>query len=118
MKIEMNQQEFEQVFSTFTEGQREVGELRSRNTELSDKVWNLQDKVRSLETENKRLSTQVPMAQGDYSVNLARFSAVCEAINAGQKINAIKLVREMFGCGLKEAKDCVEGSFHRYAKVG
>lgn len=28
------------------------------------------------------------------------------------KINAIKAVREVFACGLKEAKDVVEGNFY------
>lgn len=29
----------------------------------------------------------------------------------GQKINAIKIIREVLGVGLKEAKDIVEGNF-------
>jgi hypothetical protein len=32
-----------------------------------------------------------------------------ELVRGGQKIDAIKLYREQTGCGLKEAKDYVEG---------
>jgi ribosomal protein L7/L12 len=30
----------------------------------------------------------------------------------GNKINAIKIIREMLGLGLKEAKDLVEGNYY------
>ena len=43
---------------------------------------------------------------------LRKMSTVFSYVASGQKINAIKEVREMLGCGLKEAKDVVEGNFY------
>jgi len=43
---------------------------------------------------------------------LRKLSGIMAYVASGQKINAIKEVREMFGCGLKEAKDVVEGNFY------
>lgn len=37
---------------------------------------------------------------------------VCEALARGNKITAIKLVREFTHVGLKEAKDIVEGTYN------
>lgn len=45
-------------------------------------------------------------------LNLRKLSDAFQAANSGQKIQAIKIVREMTGCGLKEAKDVVEGNFY------
>jgi len=38
------------------------------------------------------------------------FTVVLEGFDAAKKINVIKVVRELTGLGLKEAKDLVEGS--------
>ncbi|SER23519.1 large subunit ribosomal protein L7/L12 [Solimonas aquatica] len=38
------------------------------------------------------------------------FTVVLAAIDAAKKVNAIKVVREITGLGLKEAKDLVEGA--------
>jgi large subunit ribosomal protein L7/L12 len=38
------------------------------------------------------------------------FTVVLEGFDAAKKINVIKIVREITGLGLKEAKDLVEGS--------
>src|SRR6185503_19224793 len=38
------------------------------------------------------------------------FTVVLEGFDAAKKINVIKVVREITGLGLKEAKDLVEGS--------
>ena len=38
------------------------------------------------------------------------FTVVLEAFDAAKKINVIKVVRELTGLGLKEAKDLVEGA--------
>ena len=43
---------------------------------------------------------------------LRKMSTIFSYMASGQKINAIKEVRELFGCGLKEAKDVVEGNFY------
>jgi ribosomal protein L7/L12 len=38
----------------------------------------------------------------------AKRQEILQAVRSGQKIEAIKLVRDLTGCGLKEAKDFVE----------
>ena len=43
---------------------------------------------------------------------LRKLSHIMALSSSGQKINAIKEVRELFGCGLKEAKDVVEGNYY------
>jgi ribosomal protein L7/L12 len=43
---------------------------------------------------------------------LRKLSGIMAYVASGQKINAIKEVRELFGCGLKEAKDVVEGIYY------
>jgi ribosomal protein L7/L12 len=40
---------------------------------------------------------------------LSSFSQICKHLLAGEKIAAIKAIRSMTGCGLKEAKDTSEG---------
>ncbi len=52
---------------------------------------------------------EVPVRMGPDGMTLLA-SAFAE-VKAGQKIEAIKRVREAIGCGLKEAKDVVEGTF-------
>lgn len=44
---------------------------------------------------------------------MVRLSVVFDWLNSGNKINAIKEVRELLGVGLKEAKDTVEGVYRR-----
>ncbi len=42
---------------------------------------------------------------------LRLLTRVCSHLASNEKINAIKVVREVTGCGLKEAKDVVEGNY-------
>lgn len=54
-----------------------------------------------------------PTVVGSDGIELVRkLTPVFKALAHGNKIEAIKLVRSMTGCGLKEAKDCVEGNFY------
>jgi len=46
----------------------------------------------------------------DAPVAPTEFNVVLEGFDAAKKINVIKVVREITGLGLKEAKDLVEGS--------
>jgi len=39
-----------------------------------------------------------------------QFTVVLSAVDAAKKVNVIKVVREITGLGLKEAKDLVEGA--------
>jgi ribosomal protein L7/L12 len=43
---------------------------------------------------------------------LRKLSLAFRANTEGRKIEAIKVIREATGCGLKEAKDTVEGNFY------
>ncbi len=47
---------------------------------------------------------------GDAKVEPTEFRVVLESFDAAKKINVIKVVREITGLGLKEAKDLVEGA--------
>lgn len=42
------------------------------------------------------------------TLNRGEYEEICEYLKKGQKINAIKILRNACGCGLKEAKDTVE----------
>lgn len=63
--------------------------------------------------EKLAVPTSAPtMALPDMQSLLRKLSPIFyQAVN-GQKINAIKSLRELTGCGLKEAKDVVEGNFY------
>ena len=50
------------------------------------------------------LGAELPSPEPDPAIA----AAIQRRIDAGQKIEAIKKVREASGCGLKEAKDAVE----------
>jgi hypothetical protein len=42
-----------------------------------------------------------------------QLSAAFQCLNNGNKTEAIKNIRNAFGCGWVEAKDVVEGMYHR-----
>lgn len=92
-----------------------------------DKLYAAQDENRVLK---ERLAKYESNAYGVATVNMTgtdRVAKITEAAHQtalGNKINAIKLLREAVGCGLKEAKDCVETAFvspavsHQESKIG
>lgn len=47
----------------------------------------------------------------DMRHRLVKVSAAFASVARGNKIEAIKVIREAFGVGLKEAKDIVEGAY-------
>jgi len=51
-----------------------------------------------------------PMAVAEKPAEKTEFTVVLAGFDAAKKINVIKVVREITGLGLKEAKDLVEGS--------
>jgi ribosomal protein L7/L12 len=77
-----------------------------------------QESVITLEKEVTRLDAKLALAEtkaSDYSSNglvVKVLTEVCASMANQQKINAIKLVRQYTGLGLKEAKDIVEGNFN------
>jgi ribosomal protein L7/L12 len=92
-----------------------------------DKLYAAQDENRVLK---EKLAKYESNAYGTSMVNMTgtdRVAKITEAAHQtalGNKINAIKLLREAVGCGLKEAKDCVETAFvspavsHQESKIG
>ena len=67
------------------------------------------DAVEKLEAGQPLVVTSVSVTSAGASVDQAtRLAEVVQLLRAGQKIEAIKLYREIFGVGLKEAKDAVE----------
>jgi large subunit ribosomal protein L7/L12 len=51
-----------------------------------------------------------PVAAAAVAAEPTEFRVVLEGFDAAKKINVIKVVREITGLGLKEAKDLVEGA--------
>jgi large subunit ribosomal protein L7/L12 len=51
-----------------------------------------------------------PAAAAEKPPEQTEFTVVLEGFDAAKKINVIKIVREITGLGLKEAKDLVEGA--------
>src|SRR6185295_1437134 len=51
-----------------------------------------------------------PVAVAEKAAEPTEFKVVLEGYDAAKKINVIKVVREITGLGLKEAKDVVEGA--------
>jgi len=51
-----------------------------------------------------------PAAAAPVAVEQTEFTVVLTGIDAAKKVNVIKVVREITGLGLKEAKDLVEGA--------
>lgn len=88
----------------------ELAAHRAEYNRLEDKFWEAKDKVRQLELgNNPTLPVSLTLD------NLSEIFMVYLNTRDGysNKIAAIKKVRELFQCGLKEAKDVVEGNFHR-----
>ena len=51
-----------------------------------------------------------PAAAAEKPAEQTEFTVVLDGFDAAKKINVIKIVREITGLGLKEAKDLVEGA--------
>jgi len=51
-----------------------------------------------------------PVAAAAVAAEPTEFKVILEGFDAAKKINVIKVVREITGLGLKEAKDLVEGA--------
>ena len=56
------------------------------------------------------LPTQVPGQPAEKPAEKTEFTVQLDGFDAAKKINVIKVVREITGLGLKEAKDLVEGA--------
>lgn len=56
------------------------------------------------------MAMAAPAAAQEAAVESTEFQVTLESVPADKKIGAIKVVREITGLGLKEAKDIVEGA--------
>ena len=51
-----------------------------------------------------------PNPSPDVVMDLATCKVLCKHLFKGEKIQAIKVIREVYAIGIKEAKDIVEGN--------
>lgn len=72
----------------------------------SDKNYDLRNEISNLKSDLVRAQAAPTCPQYD-----RQLKELIAAVKAGQKINAIKVVREMTGFGLKEAKDLFEAGY-------
>lgn len=99
---------------TLTEGMDLVRQLQQNSYAIGVEATSrlhLQNKVEELEKSLREAtaSTSHSSFPGRVMTDLRQWSAIFSYMNAGDKISAIKLLRSMAGCGLKEAKDVIEG---------
>jgi large subunit ribosomal protein L7/L12 len=90
-------------------GDRIVGLTVSRAVELG----NYLEKVHNIKPAASAVAVTGPTQVGpvpEVKVEQTEFTVILEGFDAAKKINVIKIVREITGLGLKEAKDLVEGS--------
>ena len=89
---------------------------------LMEPAKQAQAEVIRLNAEVARLNTQMAVMKYPHTDTgiahietkesiLNALANVCEQLADGNKIGAIKIVRQLTGIGLKEAKDVVEGNF-------
>jgi hypothetical protein len=120
MRLQLDLGELETVLRTYTEAL----ESKSRTEGM---LWKEQERNAQLERDIRGLNSRIDnMSRGGSgafvpgtmeAMSQARVNEmlikVCGAVASGNKINAIKLVREYTQLGLKEAKDVVEGTAAR-----
>lgn len=92
MKVELNAEELDRLLAPYKDAHKEVIRLTG---------------------EVARLESSSPAAVSEGTTSLINvLTNVCSALANGNKLTAIKLVREFTRCGLKEAKDIVEGNYN------
>jgi Ribosomal protein L7/L12 C-terminal domain len=97
MRIDCTAEEMSQLLDK----QREAGEALGKAATEAELIY-----------KNSVPSAPVPYVSGSNYMGLAsKLSQAFGEVARGNKINAIKLVREATGMELKEAKDIVEGNF-------
>lgn len=105
--VEINDtEELHQLVDRVTAPIHEANSLHNRNTRLEARVMELEDKLVDTRSEVYRLQQVAPTTKA-----YAKVMELGTAHRHGQKINCVKLIRELTGCGLKEAKDLYEGAF-------
>jgi len=97
MKVELSSGELQVLLAPGERAHAEVVRLTAENVKLQAEI----------------ATVQAGPTGSDSNQNLANVLAnVCGALANGNKITAIKLVREFTHLGLPEAKDIVEGNYN------
>lgn len=80
-------------------------EYYSRQAQLEERIDRMEAMMRALCV---RLGINPAALEVQGRSDLPGVEAIREALLSGKKINAIKIYREIYGVGLKEAKEAVE----------
>lgn len=116
MKVDLSSGEMSTVLASFLEAHTKAARLDGLFHAEQSKRFSVEEENHSLKRQVDELKVQLNKAQvmpPEFSTDLflRKLAPIFGAATSGQKIQAIKAVREMTGCGLKEAKDCVEGNY-------
>jgi len=121
MRLQLDWSELTEVLRVHTdavEGRaRAEGALykeQARTEQLEKEIRGLNARIDNVSREMGRLATVPGTSEGMSQARVNEMLIkVCGAMANKEKIMAIKLVREYTQCGLKEAKDIVEGTTAR-----
>lgn len=91
---------------------QELQVLLAPGQKAQESVIVLEKEVTRLNAELDHLRAQGPGGSSANADLVNVLTNVCRAIAKGNKISAIKVVREVTHLGLKEAKDIVEGTYN------
>lgn len=110
-----NSDDVNEFLSSLNRTYERVGNAEGQLSAKQDEVYNLNQKLSSVEKDlrNARESLARVGAVAPDTVDpelYGKLATIFRESMAGNKIMAIKLVRELTRCGLKEAKDLVEGN--------
>ena len=106
IRIELEPSDLAQLVADADMKSAERGAAVEENRLLREKVYDLESHVRNLKFDLERAHQNPP--RPDYEAPIRMLITAVASVD--QKIAAIKVVREITGLGLKEAKDLVEAS--------
>lgn len=116
MKIELNSEELSCLINNSLIDSRAASKAEGMVLARNEEILDLKDKLRDVESDLKSvLREQVidklhpPVMSADNYLRL--LAPIFEASVNGRKIDAIKQLRQLTNCGLKEAKDVIEGVY-------
>lgn len=116
MKIELSQEELSQFLTHERELLALVEHHKGLTNEWRTRFQNSEDDLASARSQNADLVREIEQLQAQFQphgLSLRDVSSLIEMFTSGKKIEAIKKLREVFGCGLREAKEAIEGNLHR-----
>lgn len=114
IKLAIDSHDLSAVLSRFTDAVTERAAAEQRERTMSSRFYDAEDKIRNLkeklskyeETPGFPMPIMRTLPSGDEAAR--KIGLAMKEAKEGNRIAAIKLVRELTGCGLKEAKDAVE----------